>query len=140
MDIKIVSILDINELLNAKKKIEEELIKEGVIEDELSLENFIGDYVNLDKGYIYKGITTPFNIFRVGNTQYLFISEDKNNENVKRLNNVLKKKGYELARFRHIPLDEFGIKVGKFEDAEVLLFNDEYYNVSDLFLDETYKD
>jgi len=126
-NIQITNISDIDNLMKIKSFIDSVLIEHGDIDKEMELEQYMNDYVLLDKTYLYKEKTIPFNIVNIYDNIIVFTSENTDDIYVKRLIKHLFKYNFDLSRLKHVSINEISEYFPDFTQTELFLLNDEYY-------------
>ena len=109
---KVVNINDIEDLILTKHEIDLKLIEDKVIEERMTINEFLEKYAMPTNIYMYNGIQIPFKFLELYKNRYLFVTNyDK--EQILVLENKIKQIKYDMNNL-------------------VEMKNEELYNIQDI--------
>jgi len=121
----IVNINNIEDLIIAKYNIENYLIETKQIEEKDTLSNFLTNTANINMIYLYKGNPIPFCFKIINNEQYLFVTNDNENE-INLVVNKIKLCKYDLNNLYKLSNEEIN-KIENLEDSDYIIINNKIY-------------
>lgn len=123
MDIKIVNINDIEDLILAKNEIETELIEKKIIEEKMSIIDFINKYAITDYVYMINEKLIPFKLLSLNKT-YLFIA-DNNKDNLDLLLKKLKLMKYDINNKVEVNISDMLKDIDSYDS--LIIYDKKYY-------------
>ena len=126
---KVINISDIEDLISAKIEIDNLRIVNNEITEKTQLTDFMNNYINMGSIFLNKGKNVPFKLLNLYKKTFLFVIEDKDSDNIKRLIQILIKHKYDLSTFEEIDLNTLAETYGTFDKIEVIMKDNKYYKV-----------
>lgn len=122
---KCFCIQNVNDIFRGKIFIEDLLIKNGEIEKEMELNDFIFKYFNISKYiYLHGNDVFPFEYYKLYDEEILIYSEE---ESKNLILNKLKSINYDFSSLTEVSNIDFITKYDNFNNLDMFIINNKYY-------------
>ena len=122
---KCFCIQNVNDIFRGKIFIEDLLIKNGEIEKEMELNDFIFKYFNISKYiYLHGNDVFPFEYYKLYNEEILIYSEE---ESKNLILNKLKSINYDFSSLTEVSNIDFITNYDGFNNLDMFIINNKYY-------------
>ena len=122
---KCFCIQNVNDIFRGKIFIEDLLIKNGEIEKEMELNDFIFKYFNISKYiYLHGNNVFPFEYYKLYDEEILIYSEE---ESKNLILNKLKSINYDFSSLTEVSNIDFITNYDGFNNLDMFIINNKYY-------------
>ena len=122
---KCFCIQNVNDIFRGKIFIEDLLIKNGEIEKEMELNDFIFKYFNISKYiYLHGNDVFPFEYYKLYDEEILIYSEE---ESKNLILNKLKSINYDFSSLTEVSNIDFITNYDGFNNLDMFIINNKYY-------------
>lgn len=122
---KFVNINDIEDLVLAKHDINLMLIEDNIVEDKLSINDFLDIYAMPNYVYVVNGINIPFKLLNIRDMHYVFVT-NYNKEELELLENKIRLLKYDMNNLIKLNFNDM-INMTDPTNDNFVIINGQYY-------------
>ena len=122
---KIININDIEDLILTKHEIDLILMKDNIIDERTTINDFLNKYAMPDNVYVVNGINIPFKLFNLHDEHYLFVT-NYNKEEIEILENKIKLLKYDMNNLVELKFNDM-LQMQDIDNENFIIINNKYY-------------
>ena len=122
---KFVNINDIEDLVLAKHEINLMLIEDKIVEERMSINDFLIEYATPDYVYVVNGTHIPFRILNIHDKHYVFVT-NYNKEELEVLENKIKLLKYDINNLIELKPSDM-LNMLDIDNSNFVIIKNKYY-------------